>query len=82
VTPDPLRTFQNAVLAKSVADRFAVHVFPSGARVLVDGRDEAIVRQAFPKGSSSFMFPHYKVDFVGGDKNVAVNMKRVGVDRK
>lgn len=53
--------------------------FPPGARVLVDGRDAAIVKQAFPEGSSSFLFPHYKLDIVGGDKNVAVAMKRVGV---
>ncbi len=56
--------------------------FPVGARVLVDGRDEAIVKQAFPEGSSSFLFPHYKLDFLGGDRNVAVAMKRVGVERK
>lgn len=55
--------------------------FPVGARVLVDGRDEAIVAQAFPEGSSSYLFPHYKVHFVGGDRNVAVAMKRVGVER-
>ena len=58
------------------------HTFPIGARVLVDGRDEAIVKQVFPKGSSSFLWPHYKLDFVGGDKNVAVNLARVGVTRK
>jgi hypothetical protein len=56
--------------------------FPVGARILVDGRDEAIVKQAFPEGSSSFLFPHYKLDFVGGDKNVAVSVARVGVERK
>lgn len=56
-------------------------VFPPGARVLVDGRDEVVVRQAFPDGSSSYFFPHYKVDFIGGDKNVAVNMSRVGAVR-
>jgi hypothetical protein len=60
----------------------ADHVFPHGARVLVDGRDEAIVKQAFPQGSTSYMFPHYKLDIVDGDKNVAVAMNRVGVDRK
>ena len=59
-----------------------LHVFPLGARVLVDGRDEAIVKQAFPEGSSSFMWPHYKLDFVGGDRNVVVNMSHVGVERK
>jgi hypothetical protein len=58
------------------------HIFPVGARVLVDGRDEARVAQAFPKGSSSFMWPHYKLNFMGGDQNVAVVMTRVGVIRK
>jgi hypothetical protein len=58
------------------------HLFFVGARVLVDGRDEAIVMQAFPDGSSSFLFPHYKVHFVGGDRNVAVAIDRVDVDRK
>lgn len=53
--------------------------FPIGAKVLVDGRDLAIVKQAFPEGSSSFLFPHYKLDFLHGDKNVAVSLKRVGV---
>jgi hypothetical protein len=56
-------------------------VFPCGARVLVDGRDEAVVKQAFPNGSSSFLFAHYKVDIVGGDRNVAVGIDRVGVER-
>jgi len=27
------------------------------------------------------MFPHYKINFIGGDKNVAVSMKRVGVEK-
>ncbi len=58
------------------------HTFPVGARVLVDGRHEALVGQAFPEGSSSFMFPHYKVHFVDGDRNVAVHVDRVGVERK
>lgn len=56
--------------------------FPVGARVLVDGRDEARVTAHYPLGSSSFLFPHYKVDFTDGDQNVAVNVSRVGVDRK
>jgi len=58
-----------------------VSLFPPGAKVLVDGRDLAIVRQAFPEGSSSHLFPHYKLDFVGGDRNVAVALKRVGIKR-
>jgi len=57
-------------------------VFPSGARVYVDGETEAIVKQAFPNGSTSYLFPHYKLDFVKGDTNVAVRISRVGVDRK
>lgn len=56
--------------------------FPCGARVLVDGRDEAIVAQAFPQGSTSYLFAHYVVHFVNGDRNVAVAWARVGVDRK
>lgn len=57
----------------------AARSFPPGALVLVDGRDKARVVQVFPEGSSSYLFPHYKLDFVNGDRNVAVNMKHVGV---
>jgi thioredoxin reductase (NADPH) len=57
-------------------------VFPPGARVYVDGRNEAIIRQAFPKGSTSYQFPHYTVNMIGGDSNVAVSMNRVGVRRR
>ena len=56
--------------------------FPNGAKVYVDGRDLAIVKQAFPAGSSSYAWPHYKVDFVDGDKNVAVPFGRVGVEAR
>jgi hypothetical protein len=57
--------------------------FPVGACVLVDGRDEAIVSQVFPEGSSSFMFPHYRVRLVGGGpEQVAVKMDRISVERK
>jgi hypothetical protein len=52
-------------------------VLPSGARVFVDGRYEARVRQGFPEGSASYSFPHYKLDFVRGEKNVAVSASRV-----
>lgn len=62
--------------------RSAQSQFPPGARVLVDGRDEAIVRECFPEGSSSYAFPHYKVNMVGGDQNIAVPIERVGIDRK
>ncbi len=57
-------------------------VFPNAAKVYIDGEDLAIIRQHFPEGSSSYLFPHYKVDFVGGDTNVAVNVNRVGVKKK
>ena len=53
--------------------------FPIGAVVLIDGRDRAKVRAVFPEGSTSYAFPHYKVDIVRGDKNVAVALKHVGV---
>ena len=55
--------------------------FPPGARVLIDGRDEAIVRDYYPTGSTSYAFDHYKVDVVDGDRNVAIASKRVGVAR-
>jgi hypothetical protein len=57
--------------------RVVTKAFPIGARVRIDGRNEAIVREVFPEGSTSFLFPHYKVDMVHGDKNVAVAMTRV-----
>ena len=53
-----------------------------GSRAYCDGRDEVIVRQVFPEGSSSYPWPHYKVDFVDGDRNVAVPLGRVGVVKK
>lgn len=56
--------------------------FPVGARILVDGSREALIAQAFPEGSSSFLFPHYKVHFVGGDRNVAVALHRCGVIKR
>jgi hypothetical protein len=55
--------------------------FPNGARIYIDGKQEAIVKQAFLEGSSSFMFPHYKVDIVDGDKNVAIHAQRCSVDK-
>lgn len=55
--------------------------FPVGAKVLVDGRDEVIVKAWWPEGTGSFLFPYYKVDYVGGDRNVAVSPKRVSVRR-
>lgn len=48
-----------------------------GSLAYVDGRDVVIVREAFPTGSTSFLHPHYKVDFAEGDKNVSVPWKRI-----
>jgi hypothetical protein len=56
--------------------------FPTGAMVLIDGTVRARVLQHFPEGSSSYMFPHYKVDVIQGDRNIAVSETRVGVTRK
>ena len=55
--------------------------FPVGARVYIDGRDVATIAQVFPEGSTSLMAPHYCVRFEGGgDEQVKVSMKRVGVE--
>jgi hypothetical protein len=51
--------------------------FRPGALVLVDGRDKASVRAAWPEGSTSYAFPHYTVDILDGDQNVAVAAKRL-----
>jgi 3D (Asp-Asp-Asp) domain-containing protein len=57
-------------------------VFPVGARVLVDGIEEAIVKQAFPEGSTSYGFPHYVLKHVGDGEQFVVQFKRVGVARR
>lgn len=51
--------------------------YKHGDRVLIDGKDEAVVKQHFPGGSTSHAFPHVKVDLVGGDTNVAVHTDKV-----
>lgn len=56
--------------------------FPVGARVLVDGRDEARIRACWPHGSHMQLGPHYSLDFIDGDKNVRVHYSRIGVGRK
>jgi len=59
-------------------------VFPPGAKVYVDGQHLAKVLQAFPEGSTSYLFPHYKVRMGDGrwGEESAVSMDRVGVDKK
>lgn len=54
--------------------------FPVGAKVLVDGQYFAKVVQAFPQGSTSYLFPHYKLKI--GNEISAVAMNRVGIDTK
>ena len=56
--------------------------FLIGAEVLIDGHTPAVVADRFFEGSTSYPFPHYKVHFVEGERNVAVNVSRVGVVRK
>ena len=49
-----------------------------GERVLVDGEDPAVVLDLFPQGSTSHLFPHARVRFVGGgDERVAVALGRL-----
>lgn len=57
-------------------------LFPIGARVYVYGKDEAIIAQVFPEGSTSYSFPHYKVHYVNGTRNCAVALDLVGVVKK
>lgn len=54
-------------------------MFSPGTLVLIDGKVKAKVNAYFPEGSMSYLFPHYKVDFINGDKNVAVSVDRVVV---
>lgn len=57
-------------------------IFPPGAKVYINGRVLAKVREAFPEGSTSYSHPHYKVDIQGGERNVAVPFDQVGVTLK
>lgn len=57
--------------------------YPPGARVLIDGEVEAIVRDWWPEGSSSYFFPHYTLRVVnGGPLDSAVHVSRVGIKRR
>jgi hypothetical protein len=60
--------------------RARAHIFPSGAKVYVDGQYTAKVLQAFPQGSTSYLFPHYQVQI--GNETSVVAMNRVGVVKK
>lgn len=55
-------------------------VFPRGAKVYVDGRTLVTVVDAFPRGSSSYAFPHYRLR--EGTETYVVSMDRVGVEKK
>jgi len=52
---------------------------PPGAVVLIDGVVRATVVQAFPEGSTSYAFPHYRVNIQGGDRSAAIAMNRCTV---
>ena len=56
--------------------------FPIGAKVLVDGVDLATVRAYHPNGCVNYDFPHYHVDLVGGDTNVAVHVDTIGISSR
>lgn len=56
-------------------------MFKFGARVYIDGQDEAIIQSAWPEGTYFHPWPHYKVNFINGDKNVVVNITRVGAEK-
>jgi hypothetical protein len=51
--------------------------FTVGSIVFIDGKTKATVKEYFSEGSTSYLFPHCKVDFLNGDKNVSVSTKRV-----
>jgi len=75
-----MNTITYTILVGEVQMAAKKRSFPSGARVRVsigEGWYGAIVRQAFPEGSTSYAFPHYKVDIIGGDRNCAVKWERV-----
>jgi hypothetical protein len=55
-------------------------IFPPGAKVYVDGRIEVTVVRAFPEGSTSYLFPHYRLR--EGTETYVVSMDRVGVEKK
>jgi len=66
----------NVQVTERQASKTAQQTWQRGDRVSVDG-DEAVVKECYPEGSSSYMFPHCKVDLVDGDRNVAVPLDRV-----
>lgn len=57
-----------------------MQTFPVGAAVLIDGKRKARVLAAFPAGSTSYAFPHYRLREQG--QSVVVAMSRVGVTPK
>ena len=58
-------------------------ILPVGARAYVNGRDDCVIVQVFPEGSTSLMSPHYCVRFIGGgSEQVKVSMDHVGVVKK
>ncbi len=77
--------WKTPTLTKIDRDRAARGVtgFPSGARVLVDGRDEAIVGAHFPEGSTFRLYPHYQLRWPNASPGeyFYVPISRVGVKR-
>lgn len=52
------------------------HLRP-GAPLIVDGRDAAVALEAFPEGSTSYLFPHVCLRFVGGSERCVLHFSRV-----
>lgn len=56
-------------------------LLPIGTTVYVDRCDEAIIKDRNYVGTYFFPFPHYKVDFADGRKNVVVEPYRIWLSR-
>jgi len=53
--------------------------YPIGAKILVDGHRPAIIMEAYPEGSTSYLFAHYVLRFVGSTERTIIAMSRVGI---
>lgn len=47
------------------------------SKVTIDGSTRATVHEHFPDGSTSYLFPHYSLNIVNGERRVVVASYRV-----
>jgi len=47
--------------------------------VLVDGSRPATIVEAFPEGSTSYLFAYYVIRFAGSRERTVIAMTRVGI---